>query len=263
MWPLPRLRHELVTITLTPDSLACGWITRSSTSLFFKHKSPHAVSHIPAYVFRAYTYVPLENLECAQGIIYNPTRIAQHITHFLQVHRLHNAFIACAVSGDHVLQRLISLPLASPNTEQFTLPELEHKRWKYRYLYPNPDGTFTFYVCGLGQEQLFQYKLFAITAKLNLISIMPSWAAHLQAYKHLHGDAFSHSVLAADMHRTKMIEQLITPEQLKKTCTLPPPDIPTHHNPHITTNTRSESTHDQDTPLQACMLGLFIAGNSL
>ncbi|PKN03834.1 hypothetical protein CVU75_00235 [Candidatus Dependentiae bacterium HGW-Dependentiae-1] len=276
MWPLPQLRTELVTIVLTPKTLTCGWIQQQKNArTFFAHTAQKQNLHTPhihkksatqPYILRAYEQTPLEQLQFAQGVLYNPTCIQKYIASFLQEHKLENAFIALSVSGDHILQRLITLGSAMPTQEQFPLPEKKNLRWDYRYLYPNQDGTFTFYFYGLPQELLLQYKLLAIATSLNLITITPSWATYLQLYKQLHGTTFSHSALAEAMNNIENIEQLISPEQLHNYCSLTMNTVPAplkslywqENNQKLTT---TDSAHE--TAQLACMLGLFITGNRL
>jgi hypothetical protein len=247
MWPLPHIRNELVTITLTPGALSCAWIQRiHNRDSLFSRISPHALGGSPSnplYKLCAYTHIPFEHLEYVHGTIYNPTHIAQEITRFLHEHHLEHAFVALGVAGEHIIQRLVSCSVATPHKEQFMCPELEKVRFEYRYLYPNNDNTFTFYLCGLSQEQIFQYKLLAIRNHHNLTNIMPLGAAHLQLYKYLAGSAFSPSRLALDLAHAKTLENLISSEQIKKLCTQIPDTMPTEH--------------------LSCMLGLFTAGTCI
>lgn len=256
MWPLPRLQNELVTLVLTPETLTCAWFKQHKPSLknLFSKTSIH--KNKPPFTLHAYRQIPLEHQQFTQAILYNPTFIQQQITSFLAEHTLAHAFISLSISGDRVLQRLISMDTAMPTRAHFLIPELAHMRWDYQYLYPNQDGTFTFYLYGIRQEQLLQYKLLARAASLNLVSIMPSWATQLQLYKHTQSAPFSQHALAAAVEKSDSIDQLIPAEQLPLLCSLALESIPAQ----LTSLYTQKANPERDTSQLACMLGLFTAG---
>ncbi len=69
---------------------------------------------------------------------------------------------------------------------------------------------------------MFQYKLFALRQKLNLIGITTISMAHLQAYTHSYGVAFRHSQLARDMSRcNNSIDQLVPADIVRRRLIVP------------------------------------------
>ncbi len=257
MWPLPKLQNELVTLVLTPETLTCAWLKQHKPSLqtFFLRKTPDHKNN-PPFSLHAYRQIPLEHQQYTQAILYNPTFIQQEITAFLAKHALMHAFISLGISGDSILQRLIPMDTAMPTRSHFLLPELAHMHWGYQYLYPNHDGTFTFYLYGIRQEQLLQYKLLAIASSLNLVRLTPSWAPQLQLYKQVQGAPFSQHALAAAIEKSDTIEHLIPGKQLPFLCSLALEHVPEQLQSLYT----QQASTAPDTSQLACMLGLFTAG---
>lgn len=257
MWPLPKLQNELVTLVLTPESLTCAWLRQRQQSLqsFFSKKTADNKAN-PPFTLHAYRQIPLEHQQFSQAVLYNPTFIKQQITSFLTEHALTHAFISLGISGDRVLQRLIPMDTAMPTRSHFLLPELAHMHWDYQYLYPNHDGTFTFYLYGIRQEQLLQYKILATAASLNLVRITPSWAPYFQLYKQVQGAPFSQHALAAAIEKAGTIEQLIPAEKLSLLCSLATENVPEQLRSLYT----QQAITAHDTSQLACMLGLFTAG---
>jgi len=231
MWHQFKVRHELVSILCTPDTLACAWIRPSH--------SAHPFEVI------AYKRISLTNLELAQGRICNPTRIGSHIVSFLTKHNLTNAYITLVLHGPMVHEELISMHTASPQPEEIPLQKKHQLVWNYRYLYSQDNAQAAFYVCGIPQPVLLHYKLLAIRHNLNVVSITTRSMAYLHVYTHVYGTAFRHSQLAYDMTRCdNRIDNLISREMITRNLAMP----------HVYT------THiDQELPLLTPLFGSWLS----
>lgn len=197
----------MVTIILGDNQLVLSWL-KPKKQLF---------------IVQAYRVVPLAPLDVKNSYIFNPTVLKSHIHQFLATHKLTNAAIACALSGPGIMEQLITHPMATPCKEDFTLQHTTRLVWDYRYLYPQDDGTFTFYACGISQQQLLQYKLLAMAAHLHLQSLTSKRMALLTLYRCMQGNAFRHSQLGAVMQRNNNnIEQLCTVDMVRRLVTIAP-----------------------------------------
>jgi hypothetical protein len=103
-------------------------------------------------------------------------------------------------------------------------------------MYPNDHGQFIFYLYSVPRALLLQYKLLAIAAHLNLITITTKRMALLNAYKHIFGAAFRRSQFGIDMikHHNK-IEELISTPILQRIVTIPPTISATDECVHLAT----------------------------
>jgi hypothetical protein len=97
------------------------------------------------------------------------------------------------------VESLVNLPVSSPNSTDFPFPKLQSLLWDYRYLYPSDNARFTFYVCGVPRQLLFQYQLLAVQYALNLVAITTERMALFHLYRHIKGPAFRVGQLAQDM----------------------------------------------------------------
>lgn len=174
------------------------------------------------YELKGYKRITLDSFELTNGYIHNPTAIENHITSFLAKHNLKNAFIAIALRGPRVYERIATLPTTVSDPTDAILPNKQQQIWSYRYLYSQENAQSTFYVCSIAQSLLFQYKLLAIRQRLNLISITTVSMAHLHTYTYGYGVAFRHSQLAHDMALCKnRIEDLVSPDVIRRRLTIP------------------------------------------
>src|SRR5579863_5962777 len=97
MWPMPAVAHKFVSIIFTSDILSCYWLEKTNRGT-------------ASLVVRAYKSYPLDNLELANLILFNPTVIKEHITSFLKEHDLSDAFVACALHGPAVHEEFVAMP---------------------------------------------------------------------------------------------------------------------------------------------------------
>lgn len=204
MWPIPALVHKFVAISFTPDVLTCCWLEKVQNGT-----APLAV--------RAYKSYPLNNLELEHLILYNPTLIKKYITSFLQEHDLTDAFVAFTLQGAAVTEQFVAMPTSTPHRTDFNVANARNMLWEYRYIYPNHDGQFVFYVYSVPRSVVLQYKLLAIAAQCNLITMTTQTMALLSAYQHLFGSAFRRSQLAVDMMRcNNNISEIITMDAVRR-----------------------------------------------
>jgi hypothetical protein len=208
-WPIPALKHEFVSISFFPDSIACSWIQRTK-------------SGIAPLILRAYKRYSLHNFELYNLIPYNPTIIKKYITSFLQEHNLRDAFIMFCLHGPALMEQCIAMPTSTPHRSDFNIDQTSSMQWEYRYLYPNHDGQYVFYVYAVPRSLILQYELLATSMGCNLIGITTQTAALLEAYKNIFGAAFRKSQLAVDMMRCdNNVVDLISADALRRMVALP------------------------------------------
>jgi hypothetical protein len=202
MWPMPAVAHKFVAIFFTPNSLSCYYLDS------VKDKQ---------LVLRAYKNYPLNNLELANLILFNPTVIKKQITSFLQQHNLQDAFVTFVLHGPAVTEKFVAMPSSTPHRADFMMPNSANIMWEYRYVYPNDDGQFVFYVYSVPRYVVLQYKLLAIAAECNLITMTTQTMGLLSVYQHMFGSAFRRSQLAVDMMRcNNNIGEIITIDTLRR-----------------------------------------------
>jgi hypothetical protein len=204
MWPIPALAHKFVSVFFTSDFLVCCSIikTKNGTAPF---------------VLDAYKSYPLDHGELHNLTLFNPTIIKQYITSFLTEHHLQDAFVAFVLHGEAVQEQFVTMPTATPHRTDFAISHSTHMMWEYRYMYPNHDGQFVFYLYSLPRSILLQYQLLAISAQCNLITITTQTMGLLSAYQHIFGSAFRRSQLAIDMMRhNNNIGDLITADTARR-----------------------------------------------
>ena len=193
MWPIPRLSSDHVCITFDSHLVTCSWIARNNNGA-------------QPFELKAYQRYPLDHGEFAQQL-FNPTYIKSCITNFLHHHALKNPSISASISGNGILEKLISVPMATPHADDFAMPELQSMVWDYIYLYPNDTSNFTFYVCGIARPLLFEYQLLSLAAHLNITMFTTPTTAALTLYTHLHGDT---------LRRNSLIHHVATSSQLQE-----------------------------------------------
>lgn len=231
MWPIPPLENELITISFSPSNLVLSHIQKTDST-----STP--------YTLRAYKQVTLDNLELENLVLYNPSKIKEIVSEFLTVHQKTNSFIAFSLQGPAITEKLVHSPSSTFNANNFNTQDRGYVERGYHYMYPHDHGTFVFYTYSVPQSLLLQYKLFAITTRLNLVTITTQRMALLNMYKYIFGPAFRSTQLAVDMHlHNNMIERLITRDGLRRILKIEPV---------------ISSTHDLLPLATAC--GLFIQG---
>jgi hypothetical protein len=209
MWPLPPLDKDLITISFSPDNLVLSWLQKSTNG-----KAPLQCN--------AYERHELPHLELEKLILFNPTRMAKLITHFLSRHKKRNAFIAFSLQGTSLIEHFITLPTSHPKATDFGITQSSNALWGYRFMYHNHDGQAVFYVYKIPRLLLLQYKLLAITTKTNLIMVTTHTMSYFNAYKAIFGSSFRQSQFGLDMIRhNNNIEDLISSDILKRMITPP------------------------------------------
>ncbi|HEV2601162.1 MAG TPA: hypothetical protein VGT41_02590 [Candidatus Babeliales bacterium] len=231
MWHLPKLRNELVTISLAPKKISCSWLTTTTKDN-------------RRYILKAFEEKPLHHLEYEQSAINNSQMLGAHITKFLKRHKLVDPYISCSISGSQIIESLIDLPIASPKITDFPFPKLHKTIWNYRYLYPKDNAYFTFYLCGIPRHILFQHQLFAVKHQLNLTALTTERMALLSLYKKTRGLIFRASQFAQDMQQNNNeLHTLFSADSIRRIMTISP----------------SVQLPNEITPLSIA-LGLFIIG---
>lgn len=231
MWGFPQNNNQLVTITFQPQVMTCSLITLS------KQSAPLAL-----HAYKKFTF---QELELESLIVFNATKIKQHINDFLDSCNAHTAFVACSLRGPILFERFVSTTKVDASMEDFEIPERSHMLWDYRFAYPADNGLWVFYLMGMPRTLLLQYQLLAINAQLNLLTITSERMALLKLYEYQHGNAFRRSQLAIDMLRHhNMVEYLFDGDALSRMLYIP-------------SNLAHHRIDDAQHLLSAC--GLFVA----
>jgi hypothetical protein len=235
MWPLPPLPNKLLAITCTPQELTCSLI-----------RPTRIANRYELYVHHCYS---LKNHELEQLILCNPTLLRTYIQEVITRHRLEKSSCVIALTGPSIAQRIITIHDAHPNYHHLTDPRLKGLLWDFYYLYPEDDGRYAWYVAGIKQALLLQFKLLFSTLPLHLIGITTESMALLYTYKHLYGSAFRTTQLAHHMrHLTSAcsLHGLLSNELIRRSLAITTP-LPTLH----TSNTARTA------------LGLFLLGSNI
>ncbi len=208
MWPLPTIVPNIVSITLRADSLVCSSITSG------KQQHP--------YCLTAYRSIALSSLECHEAILYNPSRIRQHIQKFLADYNLAHSWTCLSIAGTTVIEKIVHMSSAHPEPHHFNSLSLKKMAWDYRYLYPSDNAHFAFYVCGIPRHTLAQYQLLTLSTQLNPLIITTEWLALLRLYKQRYGNAFRSTQLAKDMlMHNNVIEKLCSLDMVRRLVFIP------------------------------------------
>lgn len=170
MQVIPSISSSIVGINITPRTLTCSWI------------EPTENQEMP-YALKAYKHILFDIYPKKSLTIFNPTRLRSLINTFLTLHNLSNAYVVFSLSGQEIIEK--QLMLIQPTAELQSLEETTPFLWHYYCLQENTTDAAPWYCCALSHELLFQYQLFAIWCRLNLIQITTPTMALLQAYKFL------------------------------------------------------------------------------
>lgn len=209
MWPLPNINNNVLSIALNDATLTCSWIQPAH------RKAPN--------VLKAYASHSLPHFDYTHAIVFNPTYIKECIQQFILNNKLEDAYSIMSVSGKNIIEAVTTLPVASPQPQDFAFPKLRNLLWDYQYLYPTNNEQFAFYVCGITQPLLMQYQLMATVLPMNLIVITTERMALLTLYKHQWGAIFRHTQLARDMvQHNNDIHSLFTTETIRRNLSIKP-----------------------------------------
>jgi hypothetical protein len=228
-----------VAIIIDQNQLTCAWL-----------EQPHARA---PFIIKAFTRKELATPN-SPDCLFDPTDIGTSISHFIKnlmpAHSANFTRISCAFTPSLIYERLAKLSQATPSPVEFYTHQTTHKNhapnsanhaprthessranppanpantaWDYQYLYPTDTHEYVFYLCGIAQPLLLQYKLLAITHKLDLGITTSQTAALLQLYRYMQGAAFRSSKLGIDMQRAhNNPELLFSDEMIKRIITIP------------------------------------------
>jgi len=234
LWP-----NDIAAIIIDHNQLIMNWVKPSANKKF------------QAFELKAHRVIPLHAAE-GQPHLFNLTTIKKHILEFLTTHKIKHAQVAMGLSAPGIIEQLVTSPTAAPQRHDFTFLPTGCPLWDYVYLYPHDNGTFTFYVCGIQQQQLLQYKLLAISANLNLKTLIPSRLALLHLYHAVQGSVFRHSQLGVAMQQNNNnIEQLCTTETVHRLLSI---------NAHVSINFTEQAPHLRTT-LGLCLSNRLYESN--
>jgi len=202
MWPFRGTKHEIISVSLTPEQITCSWFAENN-----KNKN---------FALHAYQQYKFTHLEFEQSIIFNPTRISRLVSEFVKNNRIKNPYIALSITGPNVFEKIVTLSTSSPQKIDFKIPEFESLKWQYSYLGPSLQKGFDFYICGMKRELIFQYKLLMIISRLPLLVISTKQIAQIKLYKYLQGNNFRQSMLAIDLSENQYNFQDLLIKNLEK-----------------------------------------------
>ena len=186
MWPFRQKINKLFTISLTPQNITCCFLQTNHSA----NKS---------CTILAYERTPLKQLEFAQAIPFNISKLQKIIVRFIQKNKLEQIQTALSVSGPPVFEQIITLANAHPEKKDFKRPELKTLNWDFLYLCPSERTGFDFFVCGMKPYHLFSYQLLAQRCKLQLKTLTTGQLAHLHLYTHLQAEKFRQAKLSLDL----------------------------------------------------------------
>ena len=189
MWPFRKAEPELVTVALNPQSMVCSWIKKEKLQL--KNNKNIRV--------KAYKKIIFKQLEFEKSVLFNLSKMSNHIKRFIRANNIKNPLLALSISGPTVFEKIITLSISTPSDEDFNLPQINTMTCKQCYLGPAIHGGFDFYCCGIRREALFQYNLLAIKSGIKLVTITTKKASHIKLYKHMQGDKFRQGQLSLDL----------------------------------------------------------------
>lgn len=196
------LHNHLVTIAIKPHQIQCSIVAKNDRT--------------QKITLLACKTNPIDNLACEQLNLFNPTWIENVIRSFLQKHNAQNYFAACTLRGPHMIEEYMIAEQQTAGIDEL-ITKKDHHAYASEYVYPLDDHQSVFYVCGIAQPLLLQYKLLAHRLKLRLLSITTETMALLHLYKYFYGNAFRSTQLALDMMRHhNIIEQFFTPDAMHR-----------------------------------------------
>jgi hypothetical protein len=200
MWPLPKIRNEYITVSLSPTQIICAWL------------GPHDPYPLMLKAYHA------ASIDAPTATI-----IEDHLHQFIKTHQLSHAFLRIALATPHLHEQLMRMACATPTIQELSTSDLKKMMWDYRYLHPLDDNQYLFYVCGIAQPTLFMHQLIAHKTNLHLATLTSSYMALLQSYRTLFGPAFRQSGLAIDMIRHNYkLENSISLDSIARLVRIPP-----------------------------------------
>ena len=270
MWPFDMFwgQKNIVSISLNPQYFTCCWLNNGDSGKKTGSKK---------IIINAYEKTEFKSLEFENAIIFNPTKISFVINNFIKKNKIKKPLITIAINGPSVFEKVITLSTSNPTEQDFELENIfndiinrtgnlntnnlnnkiftnkNNIKFNYTYLCPAiSEGLnigFNFYICGISQAQLFQYKLLTLKTGGNLTLVTTELAALIELYKYTKDQNFSQSQLAIDLSKNSYnIKALFSPEIISKISIL---------KNNLNINLAHES---QDL---ATSLGLFLLGDKI
>lgn len=241
MWPLVK-NNNIISIALSPQHMTCCWINKESKNNKIN--------------INAYEKIEFKSLEFENAIAFNPTKISLAINNFIKKNNIKKPTIAIAISGPSVFEKIITLTTSNPCEQDFGLAQIKNinnTKFNYTYLCPaineNTNIGFNFYICGISQAQLFQYKLLTQKTNGKLAIITTELASLIELYKYTKDQNFSQSQLAIDLSTNNYnILSLFSPAIISKTSII---------KNNLNINLAQESQ------FLATSLGLFLLGDKI
>ncbi len=194
---IPPYSTDFIAIIARPDSLLCCWLVKI-TDIFFEIKG--------------YEYTPLSSLELEQLIIFNPTKIKQLITHFINKNNLSFPVAAFALTGPMIKEKIIAAD-EEPQLKEFNLENESQWVLQNSYLYTNDHNKHIYYSCATKRELIFMYHLLALQISCNLTMITTERMSLFSLYQALYGTAFRREQFGTDLIKhNHIIEELFSTE---------------------------------------------------
>lgn len=232
MWPFPTLSHNILAITCTPQELTCSLIRPTRIARRYE-------------LYAHYCY-PLIHHEFERSILFNPTTLYTYVQEVITAHHLEHSSCVVALQGPSITQRIITSTQSPPLYHQIADPRLKNMLWDYYYLYPEDDGLSAWYVAGIKQALIIQWKLLFSRLPVHLAGITTDSMALLHAYKHLYGAAFRSTRLAGDIKKqASSFHGLLSHELMRRALAI------------------NSSCALHTSPTVATALGLFLLGRTV
>lgn len=208
-------KNELITILIDADQMVLHWIAPQKKSSY---------KHLPAFILKAQAVFPMHAIGDNQSHLYNLTQIKKNVVNFIKTNNIKNAYACMALTSPGIAEQFVACPIANPTHDTFTAITPKNLIWDYVYLYPDDErNAFIFYLCGISQQQLLQYKLLAIGSNIALKMVTTQHMALIKLYHAMQGPAFRHSQLAVSLQRVNnSIDQLFTSESIHRMLTIDP-----------------------------------------
>lgn len=207
MWPFIRKQNNIVAISINPQYLTCCWL--------YKEKKSNLIN------INYYEKTNFKSLEFENSIIFNPTKINLIINNFIKKNKITKPLISISISGPSIFEKIVTIPKSNPEIEDFKLENTNNLQINYTYLCPaiseNTNIGFTFYICGISQAQIFQYKLLKIKNATNIALVTTELASLIELYKYIKNQNFNQSQLAIDLSKNNYnIKTLFSPIIISK-----------------------------------------------
>jgi hypothetical protein len=237
MWPFIRKQNNIIAISINPQYLTCCWLNKETKSNLININS--------------YEKTEFKSLEFENALIFNPTKINLIINNFIKKNKITRPLISISISGPSVFEKIVTITKSDPTIEDFKLKDINNLQINYTYLCPaiseNTNIGFIFYICGISQAQIFQYKLLKKKSSTSLALITTELASIIELYKYIKDQNFNQSQLAMDLSTNSYnIKTLFSPSIISKISKI-------KNNLNINL--------EQESQCLATSLGLFLLGD--